>query len=412
MRKIIYLTLFIFVLSCTKEMRENPSENHDMKQGSLHTKAGSDSLDAYYSTMKDNFPDSIKQLITLSNGLVVEKVGDFYVFESDMIFTDSTLCYLEGIQTNGARSAVIDLPAQYWPQRKVPYEFDSSFIYDYQTKALQAMSSISSVTGVRFVPAESYHTSRIRFKLSQKNNSSPLGMQGGTQTIYIKTNSHGVMMHEILHSLGIYHEQSRADRDSYIIINTSNIKNDKLHNFSKYSTGTDIGTFDYNSIMMYGSFTTDTDFVHDINVPMITKLDGSFISENRLYLSNGDIMGIRSIYGPPYHKLVISQDVFEDYNDMETEIFDAEKTYTIKFYSDEACTISAPLVHPRKIKLRRYETYCDSNHQVHEGYNDIIVTVPAGVTEYILETYDHYERYIQSIPYDVNTVRYVIANTH
>jgi len=393
-------------------MRENPSENHDMKQGSLHTKAGSDSLDAYYSTMKDNFPDSIKQLITLSNGLVVEKVGDFYVFESDMIFTDSTLCYLEGIQTNGARSAVIDLPAQYWPQRKVPYEFDSSFIYDYQTKALQAMSSISSVTGVRFVPAESYHTSRIRFKLSQKNNSSPLGMQGGTQTIYIKTNSHGVMMHEILHSLGIYHEQSRADRDSYIIINTSNIKNDKLHNFSKYSTGTDIGTFDYNSIMMYGSFTTDTDFVHDINVPMITKLDGSFISENRLYLSNGDIMGIRSIYGPPYHKLVISQDVFEDYNDMETEIFDAEKTYTIKFYSDEACTISAPLVHPRKIKLRRYETYCDSNHQVHEGYNDIIVTVPAGVTEYILETYDHYERYIQSIPYDVNTVRYVIANTH
>lgn len=312
MRKIIYLTLFIFVLSCTKEMRENPSENHDMKQGSLHTKAGSDSLDAYYSTMKDNFPDSIKQLITLSNGLVVEKVGDFYVFESDMIFTDSTLCYLEGIQTNGARSAVIDLPAQYWPQRKVPYEFDSSFIYDYQTKALQAMSSISSVTGVRFVPAESYHTSRIRFKLSQKNNSSPLGMQGGTQTIYIKTNSHGVMMHEILHSLGIYHEQSRADRDSYIIINTSNIKNDKLHNFSKYSTGTDIGTFDYNSIMMYGSFTTDTDFVHDINVPMITKLDGSFISENRLYLSNGDIMGIRSIYGPPYHKLVISQDVFED----------------------------------------------------------------------------------------------------
>ena len=392
-------------------MRENPSENHDMKQGSLHTKAGSDSLDAYYSTMKDNFPDSIKQLITLSNGLVVEKVGDFYVFESDMIFTDSTLSYLEGIQTNGARSAAIDLPAQYWPQRKVPYEFDSSFTYDYQTKALQAMYSISSVTGVRFVPAASYHTNRIRFCSSSDNNS-PVGMQGGIQIINIYNKNHGIIMHEILHSLGIYHEQSRADRDSYIIINTSNIKSDKLHNFSKYSTGTDIGTFDYNSIMMYGSFTTDTDFVHDINVPMITKLDGSFISENRLYLSNGDIMGIRSIYGPPYHKLVISQDVFEDYNDMETEIFDAEKTYTIKFYSDEACTISAPLVHPRKIKLRRYETYCDSNHQVHEGYNDILVTVPAGVTEYILETYDHYERYIQSIPYDVNTVRYVIANTH
>ena len=40
----------------------------------------------------------------------------------------------------------------------------------------------------------------------------------------------GIIMHELLHTLGFFHEQSRSDRDSYIVVNTNNIQTGKMEN--------------------------------------------------------------------------------------------------------------------------------------------------------------------------------------
>ncbi len=64
------------------------------------------------------------------------------------------------------------------------------------------------------------------------------------------------MTHEIGHALGLYHEQSRPDRNNYVTVVTSNIDPTSLFNFNMIDTAL-ISTYnipyDYGSVMHYSS---------------------------------------------------------------------------------------------------------------------------------------------------------------
>lgn len=84
-------------------------------------------------------------------------------------------------------------------------------------------------------------------------------MQGGAQVINLELNGcvwHGTAVHEMLHALGFYHQQSATDRDNYVKVIFENIKDGKAHNFIKYGADliTDFGVeYDYGSIMHYSN---------------------------------------------------------------------------------------------------------------------------------------------------------------
>ncbi|KAF0293606.1 Zinc metalloproteinase nas-34 [Amphibalanus amphitrite] len=64
----------------------------------------------------------------------------------------------------------------------------------------------------------------------------------------------GTVTHEIAHSLGFYHEQSRSDRDDQVTILWDNIDEEFKSNFALFDTQNKDVPYDLSSVMHYGTF--------------------------------------------------------------------------------------------------------------------------------------------------------------
>ena len=105
----------------------------------------------------------------------------------------------------------------------------------------------------------------------------------------------GSYLHELGHTLGLLHEHERPDRDCYINIDWDMIKSGYEYNFCKYPCFSVrmYGEFDFESIMMYGSYAFSIDYP---NSPTMTNKDeGTFVA-NRNHLSPNDSLYIQYLY--------------------------------------------------------------------------------------------------------------------
>ncbi|XP_035690043.1 bone morphogenetic protein 1-like [Branchiostoma floridae] len=85
-----------------------------------------------------------------------------------------------------------------------------------------------------------------------------VGVQGGEQEVSFGNGCmhKGIMMHELMHAVGFWHEHSRSDRDEWVAINWDNVQDGQEQNFIKHSQ-TEVDTlgapYDYGSIMHYSA---------------------------------------------------------------------------------------------------------------------------------------------------------------
>ncbi|KAJ7346012.1 hypothetical protein JRQ81_001962, partial [Phrynocephalus forsythii] len=106
-----------------------------------------------------------------------------------------------------------------------------------------------------------------------------------------------IVIHEILHALGFYHEQTRTDRDDYVKIQWDHVFPGQEHNFQKQGIKavTDLNTpYDYESIMHYGPFS----FGKNSSLATITTSMPEFnnIIGQRLDFSSTDLERLNQMY--------------------------------------------------------------------------------------------------------------------
>ena len=99
-------------------------------------------------------------------------------------------------------------------------------------------------------------------------------------------------LHELGHTLGLHHEHQRPDRDDYIDVFMKDIPSSWKSDYRKCVALRTFGSFDFESIMLYGSGLNDGDGNY---IDAMRKKNGDTWEASRK-LSQGDINGIRELY--------------------------------------------------------------------------------------------------------------------
>ena len=165
-------------------------------------------------------------------------------------------------------SAFVYAPARLWPNGVVPFEFDGTVSAEQRTNFLDAMSlwenAFPEVTTVRFRARNGesgFAHLRVEDPGFEGGRVDHVGYNGGQVTMRIHPNKFsgsrvvGLIAHEFGHVLGLWHEQSRLDRDEFVSIIRSNIQTFFGFNFNFHITSPQafFGPYDYDSIMHYGA---------------------------------------------------------------------------------------------------------------------------------------------------------------
>jgi hypothetical protein len=202
-----------------------------------------------------------------------------------------------------ARGGSVPVP---WTDGIVYYEFDANVSTTNRRLMLEAMDEWNySGADVTFVPRTVGLDDDFFIHIQDSDrNSSMIGMRSAGQVLnMINWGSKFIMVHELCHALGYWHEQSRPDRDIFVDIITENIESDHVFNFDMEPNWlAQLTPYDYDSVMHYGQFAFTK---CDIPTPVLCETiicrvpyqGWQWLIGQRGHLSERDIEDMQNEYG-------------------------------------------------------------------------------------------------------------------
>lgn len=173
-----------------------------------------------------------------------EELGNY--FEGDILFPVSS-----------ARNGIVGQSYR-WPNGIIPFEIVGGFDGRSMDLIEKAMKLYHEKTCIRFRSRTNADHDYISIQNTATGCWSSVGRIGGKQQLNLQnpscTTLIGTIIHEFMHSVGFFHEQSREERDNFVTILFPNIRRGYEDNFSKNGKGVASGYgigYDYGSVMHY-----------------------------------------------------------------------------------------------------------------------------------------------------------------
>lgn len=232
------------------------------------------------------------------------------VFEGDMVLSREQELVLEraAITEDGLAmdrepldSAIVGRNYR-WPNNTIPFEFSAEVPAHVAAKVRRVLAVLQAKLDSCLVFEEtSMPATRVVVVAPEEPFCDSLvGHQGkGTQALHLGPGCIGAatIHHEFLHAAGVYHQQSRSDRDKYVQIVWENIKTGQGHNFKKYNTweANNFGVpYDSSSVMHYPAYA----FGKAFGKTTIKSLDGRKVGGcvGVDCLTPGDVLLVKRMY--------------------------------------------------------------------------------------------------------------------
>jgi len=190
-----------------------------------------------------------------------------------------------------------------WPDGIVPFEFADNVTPQNRDRVHAFMDEVRFWSDVEFVPRQGDEAFWVTIRSSSSGNSATVGPARGGVVNINAWESPGFIAHELMHTLGFAHEQSRPDRDQYVEVICECIQGGCSNgNFAIIPDAEPIGLYDFESVMHYPSTFALAPCPDGRNIrplPLYDQYRGGMGDWSFNYdgLSNADIWALAVKYG-------------------------------------------------------------------------------------------------------------------